>query len=174
MQAAARYLQDEVRGRPIAGIGVSLGGAALLLARSPIAFRAVVLESVYSTFDEALGNRMRQYLGPPGPLLTGMLTWQMPLLLGISASDLRPVDRIRRVREPLLLIQGDEDRNATLEQAQRLFAAAPGPDKQLWVVHGAGHVDLYRFAPQEYQSRVTSFLSERLGTATPMIRPPGP
>lgn len=162
VRAAAQYLQGAVRGRPIGAVGVSLGGAAILLARPPGAWQAVVLESVYGTFDEALDNRMREYLGPPGPLLSGALTWQMPVRLGISAGDLRPIDRIRQVREPLLIVQGDQDRNTTPAEAWRLFAAAPGPDKQLWLVPGAGHVDLYRSAPQEYRARVTAFLTAHL------------
>ena len=81
--------------------------------------------------------------------------------------DLRPIDRIRQVQEPLLLIQGDQDRNTTLAQAERLFAAAPGPDKRLWVVRGAGHQDLYQFAPQEYQTRVTALLSRSLRATAP-------
>jgi hypothetical protein len=167
VQAAAGYLRDAVHGGPIAAIGVSLGGAAILLARPPIPFEAIVLESVYGTFDEALDNRMRQYLGPLGPRLSGVLAWQMPLRLGITPSDLRPIDGIRQVQEPLLLIQGDKDRNTTLAQADRLFAAAPGPDKRLWVVHGAGHQDLYQFAPQEYQTRVTALLAGSLRVTAP-------
>lgn len=161
---AAAYLRQAVRGRPIAAIGVSLGGAAVVLAGPEVGFSAVVLESVYSTFDDALDNRMRSVLGPPGPLLSGLLSAQLPLREGITAGELRPVDRIREFRVPLLFVQGETDRNATLAQAERLFAAAPGPDKQLWVVPGAGHVDLYQFASQEYRDRVPAFLASRLAS----------
>lgn len=174
VRAAARYLGAVVPGRPVGAIGVSLGGAAVVLAEPPVPFDAVVLESVYSSFDTAVDNRMRRRLGPPGPLVSGLLTWQVPLRLGISTAALRPVDRIGQVQAPVLLVQGDRDRSTTLAEGRRMFAAAAEP-KQLWVVPGAGHVDLYRYAPQRYEATVAAFLARWLppvpaATVTPSVR----
>lgn len=166
VSAAVAYLRAEVPGRPVGVVGVSLGGAATVLADPPLDVQAVVLESVYADFGTAVDNRMRRHLGPAGPLLSGLLVAQLPLRLGFSADDLRPVDRIGRLRAPVLVCSGDADRHATLAEAQALYAAAPAP-KSLWVVPGAAHVDLYDAGPAAYRARVGQFLTQYLGPAAP-------
>jgi fermentation-respiration switch protein FrsA (DUF1100 family) len=37
-----------------------------------------------------------------------------------------------------------------------MYGAARSP-KELWLIPGASHVDLYRFAPQAYEQRVLAF-----------------
>ena len=44
------------------------------------------------------------------------------------------------------------------EDAREVFEHAPEP-KQFWVVPGAAHVDLYGFAPKEYEAKVNAFLA---------------
>ncbi|WP_088288567.1 alpha/beta hydrolase [Kineosporia sp. A_224] len=164
--AAVGFLRRQVRGRPVGVVGVSLGGAATVLADPPLDVQAVVLESVYADFGTAVDNRLRLHLGPAGPLLSGLLVLQLLLRLGISADDLRPVDRIGGLRAPVLVCSGDADRHATLAEAQALYAAAPEP-KALWVVPGAAHVDLYDADPAAYRARVGDFLAQRLGPVLP-------
>ncbi|MBI4940100.1 MAG: alpha/beta hydrolase [Actinobacteria bacterium] len=164
--AAVAYLRAEAPGRPVGVVGVSLGGAATVLADPPLDVQAVVLESVYADFGTAVENRLRLRLGPAGPPLSGLLVAQLPLRLGFSADDLRPVDRISGLRAPVLLCRGDTDRHATLAEAKALYAAAPEP-KALWVVPGAAHVDLYDADPAAYRARVGDFLGQYLGPATP-------
>jgi fermentation-respiration switch protein FrsA (DUF1100 family) len=49
------------------------------------------------------------------------------------------------------------DEHTTPAETWALFAKAPEP-RQLWMVPGAAHVDLYRVAPEEYRRRVLAFL----------------
>jgi fermentation-respiration switch protein FrsA (DUF1100 family) len=143
-------------------IGVSLGAAATVLAEPSVEVQAVVLESMYATFDGAVDNRMRTRLGPVGPLLSGLLVAQLPLRLGITEDALRPVERIGRLRAPLLISSGDQDRHATLSETRALYEAAAEP-RMLWIVPGAAHVDLHAFDPAGYRSRIGSFLDRHLG-----------
>jgi uncharacterized protein len=57
---------------------------------------------------------------------------------------------------PKLLIVGDRDRDTTIVESYAMFHAATGP-KELWVVHGARHVDLYGYVGADYQVRVLDF-----------------
>ncbi len=79
----------------------------------------------------------------------------------MSPDRLRPIDHIASIGAPLLLIHGDRDRHTNLDEAQRIFAAAVVP-KQLWIVSGAGHVNLHRFANQEYERRVSEWFGRYL------------
>jgi uncharacterized protein len=167
-RAALDRVRREFPGQPVAAVGTSLGGAAAILADPPLPLRAMVLESVYPTIEEGTANRLRIRFGPLGPPLAPLLLAQLRPRLGISLASLRPIDRIRRVRCPVFVLSGTRDEHTTADETRALFARAPEP-KRLWLVPGAAHVDLLRFAGKEYERRILGFLDEamRKGAESP-------
>jgi fermentation-respiration switch protein FrsA (DUF1100 family) len=160
-QAAVRFVHSRLPGEPIAAIGTSLGGAACLLGDVPLAVDALVLEAVYPDVRRAVANRLCIRLGAPGRVLAPLLLWQLQPSLGIRQDQLRPIDRISRVRCPLLLVAGTDDRRTTIQESRALYAAAPEP-KEMWEVKGAAHVDFYQYAGAEYERRIIAFLAHCL------------
>lgn len=158
VEAAIAYLDKILPDEKRAAIGVSLGGVALILARLHVPLNAVVLESVYPTVDEAIDDRLSLYLGRVGPALRPCLTVQFKMGLGISTDELRPVAHIAEIGAPLLLMSGADDLHTKLSETIKLFEAANQP-KELWIVEGAAHVDLYEYTPRPYEARVSSFLA---------------
>lgn len=157
-------LRQAAPGERVGVIGISLGGAAVLIGPQPLRVHALVLESVYPTLEEAIDNRLAMRLGALGPRLAPLLTVQLQPRLGFGVGDLRPIDTVDRVGAPLLVIAGTEDRHTTIVQSRRLFARAQAP-KELWEVPGAGHVDYHLAAPAEYEARVGGFLARHLRDA---------
>lgn len=159
--AALNFLRSRIPAERIGVIGVSLGAAALLFSRPEPAPAAVVLESMYPTITEAVEDRLAMRFGPLGKALAPVLLLQLPLRLGISADELRPINEVASIGAPLLVVTGSLDLHTTLPETHRLFAAAREP-KDLWVVEGAAHVNLHSYNPQAYEQRVLSFLAGRL------------
>jgi alpha-beta hydrolase superfamily lysophospholipase len=157
--AAVNFIRQREPTARIAIIGSSLGGAAALLAAPPLKVDALVLEEVYPAIEIATGNRLENYLGPVGRHAAPFLLTQLHTRLGVSPSDLRPIDHIDAVNCPVLIICGEKDRNTRQADTQMLFDRASSP-KQLWVVPNAGHVDLHRAAPHEYETKVLAFLGQ--------------
>jgi pimeloyl-ACP methyl ester carboxylesterase len=103
--------------------GHSLGGAiAAELATRTGEGAGVVLESTFTSIHE-LADRGLWALLP----LDALLTQRFDVL-----------ERMPRLRMPLIVVQGAEDSVVPAEMAQRLYAAAPEP-KTLLLVEGAGH-----------------------------------
>ena len=167
--AAVSFLrQVDPTGR-VAIIGSSLGGVAALLATPPLKVDALVLEEVYPTIEIATRNRMENYLGPFGLALTPVLLHQLQWRLGVSPSQLRPVDHISSVDCPLFVISGEKDKNTRPSDTRMLTESARAP-KQVWFVPNAGHVDLHRAARQKYETRVLAFLAGmKMSTAEPSV-----
>lgn len=159
--AAVELMRKLAPGERVGAIGYSLGGASCLLGAEPLDVDVLVLEAVYPDIESAVANRLRLRVGQFGSLLTPLLTWQIYPRWGVRTEQLRPIDGIRRLKVPVLVIAGGEDPRTTLADSQRLFAAAPEP-KQLWVVAGAEHVNFQRFATEEYETRVLAFLTRFL------------
>jgi uncharacterized protein len=163
--AAVAYVRAWLPNQRVGAIGSSLGGAAALLAPAPLDVDALVLESVYSDVGAAIENRIIAVLGPIGtvvaPPTTALFKLLLPPFLGVTAADLRPIDRIAQVRAPVLVAGGMLDDRTSIVETRRMFARAKEP-KQLWVVVRARHVDLEGFAPDEYRSHVLAFMIETL------------
>ncbi len=166
LQSAVAEMHRRLPGERIGALGVSMGGAAIILAPGPVPIDAAVIESAFPTIDSALRNRLLASLpGPVAPVMTTILT---PLLeammrpvLDYGPADLRPVDHIADLGAPLLLLAGTEDRRTTIAESEDLVRHAREP-KQFWAVDGAGHVDLEKFDPAAYWDHVLPFLTQHL------------
>jgi len=161
VRRALEYLRARVSGRPVGVIGVSLGGAAILLGDAPVSADAVVLEAVYSTIQRAIENRLAIRLGPLGGPLTPLLLWQLELRFDFSRNDLSPLLAITKLKSPVMIIAGSNDRHTQISESKDLFLHAPEP-KSLWAVDGAEHQNFHRYAPQVYERRVLKFFCKYL------------
>jgi fermentation-respiration switch protein FrsA (DUF1100 family) len=160
-QAAVAFLRSQLPAERIGYLGVSQGGAAALIGPAPLPVQALILEAVYPTLREAVIDRMGIRLGPLGRYLAPLLLMQVQPRVGVDPDSVAPIEGIRHIRAPLLLIAGDQDRHTLLSESQRLFEAAPEP-KDLWVIPGASHVNFHRFDPAAYEHRVLEFLARTL------------
>jgi alpha-beta hydrolase superfamily lysophospholipase len=156
--AAVDFIHHVDPSARVAIIGSSLGGVAALLATPPLKVNALILESVYPTIEIATRNRMENYLGPIGRMFAPLFLMQLHRRIGVSPSQLHPIDHIAAVDCPILIMSGEKDRNTRPVDTQILFQRARSPG-QLWFVPNAGHVDLHQSARAEYESRVLAFLA---------------
>lgn len=172
-EAALALARQRWPGGPVVLVGLSLGGAAALLGNAAQDSDAVVLEGVFASLDNALGNRLAVKLGWLGRSLTPVVRRLGQWRLGIDPIELGPVEAIQRVSVPVLVANGALDRRTTPDEAVALKSAAAG-HSVLWIVEGAGHVDLHRFAPQAYEARLKAFLARYVpcGVPGPSPRPP--
>jgi pimeloyl-ACP methyl ester carboxylesterase len=153
--------QRRFPGQPLGVIGLSLGGASFLMARRDVRVQAVILESVFPTLRQALVDRMHRFLGPVGSLLTPGLVAAVALLRGQSPDSVRPIDRVASLGCPLLAMHGARDLSTPVAEVEEWFARAV-PPKELWILDGAEHEDLYAAGGAEYRRRVLAFLARCL------------
>lgn len=161
VSAAVNWLRTRRPAGKIAVIGLSLGGAAAVLAEPPLPVDVLVLEGVFSTLADATANRARIKVGAIGVPFVPLLMWQVELRLGFDPDVRSPANLIARAKAAVLVIAGDQDRRTTLENSRALFRNAPEP-KSFWVIEGARHQDFHRFATTEYELRVLAFLNQHL------------
>jgi len=74
------------------------------------------------------------------------------------------LERVRRLRRPLLVIHGTRDNVIPTWHGRRLYDAAPGPKWPAWV-EGAGHNDLAMVAGADH-GRVLAAFAREIGDAT--------
>jgi uncharacterized protein len=158
--SAVNYAKQHHPQEPLGVIGFSMGGAATLLSKVT-GIDALVLEATYPTIHRAIFNRVKAKFGRAASLPTQLLMMQFRPRMGVSHTQLRPIDHLPHVNCPVFIMSGTADPHTTIADTESMFAAASEP-KQLWMVEGAGHEDLYDFAPEEYELRVLRFFEESL------------
>ena len=161
VEAAVAFLRKTFPYERIPAIGVSLGAAAIVLAKHSLKLDAVVLESLHPTIEEAIENRLKLHLGEYGPALLPLVLMQLSFYLDVPIDELDPITRIGDLNAPLLLIAGSNDEHTKVPETERLFAAARQP-KDIWIVPGAGHFNMHSYAGREYEERISDFLDQHL------------
>jgi uncharacterized protein len=164
--AAHAWLRAQRPTAKVGVVGVSLGGASVLLGPQPCRFDAVVLEAVYPDVHRAIVDRLRMRIGALAPVAAPVLEWQLRPRLGISADVLRPIDRIAALGAPVLIVAGGRDRHTPIDESLAMYARARSP-KALWVLPNAAHEDFLARDPIAYRTRVLGFLDAKLQTAVP-------
>lgn len=144
-------------------LGASQGGATIALAADRLHdVRWVVLESAFPDLPTAIDRRFRHTLHLPswfaGLLMRPIAEWR----IGATAKEIAPRETLGRLKCPVLILSGELDAYTTLEDARRLFAAAPS-QRQFWLVPRAGHVDLYGAAGRDYEQHLLAFLRSATG-----------
>lgn len=160
VRAAIEFARREHPKEPVGVIGVSLGGAATLLAL-PLDIDALVLESVYPNIHDAIHNRVSAKLGPFSSIPASLLLFQMQPRLGVSPAELRPIDHMPDITCPVCIASGAVDKHTTKAETEAMYSAAPDP-KRLWLVDGTAHVDLLRHDPIQYRQQIVRFLNRVL------------
>jgi len=142
-------------------LGISQGAATIALAAEqlPPEVAWVILESSYPTMRDALDRRFRYYVHLPGWLAGGLFMPFAEMRLGVAIDHIAPLSHIKHLRCPVFVLGGTNDQHALPESTKALFDAAKEP-KEIWLVTGAKHVDLYGFAQQEYAKRVLAFVAK--------------
>jgi pimeloyl-ACP methyl ester carboxylesterase len=159
--AAVEFARQKFPNRKICADGFSMGGAAAVLAKPPLRVDAMILQSVYPDIGQAITDRLESRFGWFGKFGTPFLTRQLKPRLGFGPEDLCPIQQVGKITVPKFFIAGTADRDTTLPESKALFNAAAEP-KQLWLLEGAGHVDMLAFAKTEYEKRILDFLAKNL------------
>lgn len=164
LESALDFVQWHVQGAEIGLVGYSMGAAVSIMAATHRPeVRAVVADSSFADLRKVLRNIFKYSTHlPPSPSmeLAEMLIW---LRAGYRFSTVRPVDYVARLApRPLLIIHGDTDNIAPVEDAYALFAAA-GEPKELWVTPETNHCGTYFVDRDRYVRKVVGFFRNSLG-----------
>jgi len=147
---------------PLGVLGLSMGGAiACQLASRVPGVRAVVVDSVYSRLFPVLGRTLRLRYHLPTVPWAWVTWWGLHVALRRRLSALDPAVLAARLRQPLLAIQGGEDRRVVPLLGREFYQRWAGP-KQRWFEPQVAHVGMFAAHPQKYGDRVAAFFDRAL------------
>lgn len=136
-------------------LGHSVGAAAVLLEASRRHDIAAVISIAAFAHPEWMMRRQLARLGLPAPLVDGVLRY-VEWVIGHRYDDIAPINTVRHVACPVLLVQGGADDTVPATDALAIRGSA-GPDAlELLLIDAAGHnsVDMI----ERHADRLLAFL----------------
>ena len=143
--------------------GISMGAAVAIMVgeRNP-QIKAIVVDSPYLNLEKSISDHAKfLYHFPKFPIATfSILAYR--LRFWVNSKSISPLKAIGQISpRPVFIINGEDDPRMLASDAKKLYEAAKEP-KQLWLVPGAGHLEGYSVAGNEYKRRVVDFFNQYL------------
>lgn len=159
-------------GRPhaIAGYGLSLGGASLILAAAQEpAIQAIVSDCAFADPVPILEREIPKGGNFPAMFTPGGLV-AYQALYGVDFYSTRPSAAIASIApRPILLIHGAIDAytpSSNMDTLATSARSAPNAHVQTWMVPGANHAESYKIEGKAYVDRIVAFYTASLGPDT--------
>jgi dipeptidyl aminopeptidase/acylaminoacyl peptidase len=165
--AAVRHIRSLGLTGPLILYGQSMGGAAVLRSVAQgVRPDAIIVESVFDRMLTTARNRFALMGAPAFPAAELLVFWG-GVQVGFSGFEHNPAEYARSCDCPALVLHGEEDQNAKLEEGMAVYENLPGI-KWMASFPGVGHTSLYGAAPQRWRQAVRQFLAEvRLAWSRP-------
>lgn len=158
LNGAINYLKNNKKIKNIGLFGFSLGGAVAIMSNSKDV-KAIVADSSYASLDRMVKQQYKifSFLKYPFVFLTKLYG---KLFLGIDINKVSPLNDIKNVNTPILLIHAEKDSQIPVENSILLDKNAK--NSELWIIENADHGQNYALMREEYEDRVLGFFEENL------------
>ena len=155
---AIEYLEQDEKMTKIGLYGFSLGGAVALMT-SHKNVKAIVTDSAYAKL-----SNMAKHMYSPFFILKYPLAYLEKLygliFLGINIGNVNPVEDIKSIKVPILLIHAEKDSQIPVSEAYLLHEA--NKKAELWIVEGTDHGMTHSVNPKKYEEKIIEFFNDNL------------
>lgn len=161
--AAFHSAHDEGLVEPIYLYGMSMGGAAAMraIAKNNIQPDGLIIEAVFDEMLSTVENRF-DTMGIPAFPAARLLVFWGGVQARFNGFQHNPADYAEEISIPTLMLHGQNDPRATLEQGERLFNRLPSADKKIVIFQGAEHESNIHVDRGLWQSEVEKFLNNHI------------
>lgn len=159
VMVAVEYLKDRYPELPVIGLGISLGGSALLRAAAEKALlSAVISDSAPCEFKWHVTRHLWEEHHIPFVMGWLALSWY-EFIMGQSfkQSDYRYF--APRITMPVLIMHDPEDASVSYENGLNLYGAVGSTCKKLYTAQGTHHGKMFKEIPDKYRQAIEQFLS---------------
>ena len=158
LSGAISYLEKEKNITKIGLYGFSLGGAvALMVPHNNV--KAIVTDSAYAKLSHMVEHMYRIFFILKYPLIYLTKLYGI-LFLKMDLDDVNPVDNIKSIKVPILLVHAERDSQIPVNEAYLLHNASK--KSELWIVENADHGMTHSINPEKYEKRVLEFFEKNV------------
>ncbi len=163
---AIRFVKsrNDLKNNKIGALGLSMGGAAIIkTAEDNNELSAIAVDSTYPNINQNAARRFKKVYGFPKFPFATSITFFGGLILGVNGFGLAPEKYVSNVHSPIMIIQGTQDDQVTIEDANQIYRNANEP-KFLLLVENGKHANSYTANPNLYEKSAIEFFDKYLNT----------
>jgi pimeloyl-ACP methyl ester carboxylesterase len=158
------YLQrrEDLKPGKITLFGTSMGAAiAIQAAAIDARIVAVVAEASFTTLRSIAVDYQKRLIKLPWHFLRNVALARSQKVAGFKARYVSPLADVRKLHCPVLFVHGLKDTFIDVQYSRDLYDVAPEP-KQLYLVEGATHTDVWDVGGKKYQDVLAAFFKSAL------------
>ncbi|MDP4153399.1 MAG: alpha/beta fold hydrolase [Bacillota bacterium] len=144
--------------------GVSMGGATVMMAsgeKLPENVRAIVEDCGYTSVSDIFSYQLKETFNLPKFPVFYAADLVTKIRTGYSFEKASAVKQLKKSITPTLFIHGDADIYVPFGMLQKVYDAA-SCEKEMYVVHGAGHAEAAKVGGTDYWKHVNAFISKHI------------
>jgi len=155
-------------------MGLSTGAAACVLAAGtenvPPYIKALIIDSCYGDFKEFFKKYMLSCEYKLHAYKNNLN--KLAKCAGVVYEETAPLTAAPKVKIPVLMLKGDNDKIISADESKTLFDAFGSEDKEAKQIENAAHTYLRYTNSEEYDGRIKAFLEKRFtcDTSTPSTK----
>jgi uncharacterized protein len=159
VKLAYDFLKDQGE-KNIILYGISLGAATITKAIADYSLtpQKVILEMPFASLLETAEGKIRM-AKLPGEPIGGLLTFWGGVINGFWAFDMKPKEFIKKIKCPVLLQWGRNDKSVTEAEINELYKNISS-SKKLVVYQNSGHQNLCENEPDKWEENIDEFLEQ--------------
>ncbi|MGL5575547.1 MAG: alpha/beta hydrolase [Sarcina sp.] len=119
-----------------------------------------ILDSPYSKMEDSIQLGILD-VGIPESL-TGIVSFlgnhYTKLKEGFEYKDVKPVNDVKNINTPVMLIHGTSDDICSPDNSQEIYDAIPHNNKELWFVEGIEHTQAFSNNTELYMNKIFTFI----------------
>lgn len=143
--------------------GTSMGGATVLMTSGlslPGSVKAIISDCAFTSAWDVFAHVLEdQYHLPARPVLE-ISTRMVQKYAGYDLRECNSAKEVRKSTVPILMIHGDADSFVPCRMCHEIYRNCVS-DKDLLIVHGAGHCESHYKDTEAYEAKLTEFLTQR-------------
>jgi uncharacterized protein len=164
VSTAINFLHERL-GKKLGRVGVfgtSMGAAvAIQAAAIDTRIKGVIAEASFTDLRTISVDYQRRIIKLPWHFLRNAAMTRSQKFAKFKARDVSPLQDVARLRIPILFIHGTSDSFINFDYSKMLYHRAREP-RELFLVPGANHTDVWEVAGKDYETKVLGFLSRAL------------
>lgn len=149
---------------PIGIWGNSLGGAIAIQAlaiEKRIEFG--IIESTFTELDKIVYDYKKRILKGIGmKWLSDYGLKRAGQIADFDPNQVKPIESVKNIEQPVFMAHGDADKNISVKYGRQLFEQLKSTYKEIMIVPGAGHFDLFDKGGEKYKSKLFNFIERNL------------
>jgi alpha-beta hydrolase superfamily lysophospholipase len=143
--------------------GSSLGGAIALQAMEHDSrIKCGVIESTFATLREVINEYMKNMFFLRSAYLSNIVLDRAAEMAKFNPDDVQPEINAKNIYNPVFVAHGDKDKNINFNNGKRIFHYLKSANKELHLVKGANHFNVFSYGGKEYQNKIINFLNRNL------------